>query len=101
MNPKVLEKLLDISREMAENRLLDPLLEYAMTVALELCGAEKGYLVLVDDAGHLDLRVRKAISGETLSAPESQISQTILQQVISERQSRVIADASYDPSCAK
>jgi diguanylate cyclase (GGDEF)-like protein len=93
-----LEKLLDISREMAENRLLDPLLEYAMTVALELCGAEKGYLVLVDDAGRLDLRVRKAISGETLSAPESQISQTILQQVISERQSRVIADASYDPS---
>ena len=47
MQEKILEKLLEISRKMAENRLLDPLLEYAICVALELFDAEYGYLVLI------------------------------------------------------
>lgn len=97
MNPKILEKLLDIGRQMAENRDLDPLLEYAMKVALELVGAEYGYLVLLKDNGELDFRVKLNRNGTELEEPEEQISRTIYEQVVTNRKSLVIADAIVDP----
>ena len=59
----MLEKLLDISRKMAENRYLDPLLEYAMCVALDLFEAEYGYLVLLREDGSLDFRIQQCLLG--------------------------------------
>ena len=69
MKEEILEKLLDISRKMAENRLLDPLLDYAIKVALELFDAELGYLVLVRADGTLDFRVRQDREGATIAEP--------------------------------
>lgn len=98
MNPLMLEKLLDISRRMAGTRLLDPLLEYAISVALDLCNGEKGYLVLIGGNGELEFRVRQDRNGKRLAAPEGQISRTIFQEVIEKRQPLVIADAGIDPT---
>ncbi|MEW5868027.1 MAG: diguanylate cyclase [Chloroflexota bacterium] len=98
MNLLMLEKLLDVSRKMAETRLLDPLLEYAMSVALDLCNGEKGYLVLIGENGELEFRVRQDKDGNRLAAPEGQISRTIFREVIETRQPRVVADAVIDPS---
>jgi diguanylate cyclase (GGDEF)-like protein len=97
MNEAFLEKLLDISRKLAENRLLDPLLEYAMAVALDLFHAERGYLVLLnqDDNG-LEFRVQQDHDGQPLSKPEEQISHTIFDEVIKTRKSLVIANAYTD-----
>jgi diguanylate cyclase (GGDEF)-like protein len=93
----MLEKLLDISRKLSENRILDPLLEYAINVALELFGAEYGYLVLLNPDGSLNFRVRTDKDGKTLAEPEEQISHTIFEKVIQQRQPLVIADAILDP----
>lgn len=98
MKEEMLEKLLDISRKMSENRFLDPLLEYAITVALELFDAENGYLVLLRIDGTLDFRVRQNRQGSTLVEPEEQISHTILEDVIQHNKSLVIANAYSDPN---
>jgi diguanylate cyclase (GGDEF)-like protein len=98
MKEEMLEKLLDISRKMAENRLLDPLLEYAMNVALELFGAEYGYLVLLCNGDTLDFRIRQDRNGKELDEPEEQISHTIFEEVIKNNKSVVIANASTDPN---
>ncbi len=97
VKPDVLEQLLDTSRKMAENRLLDPLLEYAMTVALELFGAEYGYLVLLDKQSNLHFRVRQDKHGNMLEEPEEQISHTIFETVIQKQQPIITADAILDP----
>ena len=97
MNEAFLEKLLDISRKLAENRLLDPLLEYAMSVALDLFHAERGYLVLLNqDDNHLEFRVRQDRHGKPLGEPDEQISHTIFEKTIKTGKSLVIANARMD-----
>ena len=91
-----LEKLLDISRQMAETRALNPLLEFAMCEVLDFVGAENGYLILLDDDGELEFRVSHCRSGEEISQPDQQISRTIFNRVISNGESIVLADAVED-----
>jgi diguanylate cyclase (GGDEF)-like protein len=98
MNPILLENLLDVSRALAEVRTLDPLLQYAMKVALELFEGEKGYIVLVGHDGELEFRIRLDMFGEQISAPQSEVSRTILSKVIERRKPVVIADALTDPN---
>jgi hypothetical protein len=74
LNPETLQNLLEIGRRLAENRFLDPLLEYAIKVALDLFGAEFGYLVLRQKDGTFDFRVRQDKDGNPLEVPEEQIS---------------------------
>lgn len=98
MDVTFLQQLLDISRQMAENRALDPLLQYTMQNALELIGAERGYLVLVDEDGKLDFRVKIDHEGNELEHPEEQISYSILSKVTRTSRSLVINDAMFDPA---
>lgn len=89
----MLERLLEISRQMAETRALDPLLEFAMCEVLEFVGAEYGYLILLDEKGELDFHVKLNNQGDEIDEPDKQISRTIFDQVIQKRESIVIADA--------
>jgi len=89
----MLEKLLDISREMAETRELDPLLNYAMSIAIELVDAEMGYLILTDEANNLEFRVRLRRDGGEVDQPIQQISQSILAKVVFNREDVILANA--------
>jgi diguanylate cyclase (GGDEF)-like protein len=93
MELKILEKFVDLGRQLAETRELEPLLERAMDMALDFMCAEYGYLVLVDNQGALDIRVCCNKNGKTLEKPEKQISHTILQKVITSGEALRIADA--------
>ena len=93
---EMLEKLLEISRQMAETRALDPLLKFAMGEVLTFVKAEYGYLILLDAEGKLDFRVRQNSKRVEIEEPEAQISHTIFDQVIQKRESIVIADAIGD-----
>ncbi|HLF91653.1 MAG TPA: diguanylate cyclase [Anaerolineales bacterium] len=97
LNQETLHKLLEISRSMAENRALDPLLKFAVRVSLELFHAEYGYLILVDEDGALNFHVRQDKYGVELPEPNGQISHTILEKVIQKQESLIIADAILDP----
>jgi diguanylate cyclase (GGDEF)-like protein len=97
LNPEMLEKIIDIGREMAENLNLEPLLQYAMGVAIDLAGAEYGYLVLIEENDQLNFRVCRDKDGNLLDEPDGQISHTIFSQVISSQEPLIIADAIVDP----
>ena len=98
MDEVFFKKLLEISRHMAENRALNPLLNYAMQIALELLDAERGYLVLLNEDRSLDFRVKMDQNGNELEHPEEQISYSILNKVVSTNEPLVITDALLDPS---
>jgi diguanylate cyclase (GGDEF)-like protein len=88
-----LEMLLDLSRQMAETRALNPLLEFAMCEVLDFVGAENGYLIMLDADGELEFRVNHCRSGEEIAHPDQQISRTIFDRVISNGESIVLTDA--------
>ena len=96
MTLDMLERLLEISRQMAETRALDPLLKFAMGEVLEFVKAEYGYLILLDEEGKLDFRVRQNDKGQEIDEPDTQISRTIFDQVIQKRTAMIIADAISD-----
>jgi signal transduction histidine kinase len=93
VDTQLLKQLLDVSRQMAETRDLDPLLHYAMDIALELFDAERGYLVLVKRDATLDFPVKRDRRGRDIAAPEAQISTTILQRVVTDGKAIVTASA--------
>ena len=93
MDEHFFKELLSISLQMAQTRTLEPLFEYAMRAALDLVGAERGYLVLRRPSGALDFRINLDKQGETIEEPETQVSRTILDQVINSKEPLVILDA--------
>jgi signal transduction histidine kinase len=94
MDLTTLETVLDISRRMAETRSLDPLLKYVMEEAIKLVGAERGYLVLIQQNGSFDFRVTHPDNDKETT---DQISRSILDAVISSGKPLVLRDAGIDP----
>lgn len=99
MDPKKLKTLLDIGRQIAETRELDPLLESAMNLALGFLDAEYGYIVL-HDGNELVFKVGQDKQGNHLKEPREQISHTIFDKVIQNGKGVIIEDAldSFDTS---
>lgn len=95
-NATLLRELLDVGRQMAETRALEPLLTYAVDVTLELLDARAGFLILRDSKGKLDFSVARDRRGNDIEDPESQISKTILFRVIDEMKPQRIASAMGD-----
>lgn len=97
METNVLRQLITIGQQMAQTRELDPLLNYAVDVALELLNGQFGYLVLVDDDYTLKFHVHRDRQGNIISDPESQVSTTIIHKVIETQTFRRTASAAMDP----
>ena len=93
MDQGLLERVLEISRNMASTRTLEPLLSYAMGEAINLVGAERGYIVLVVDNDELDFRVTSDADGNPLKDAQDQISNSILNEVIQSGEPLVLQDA--------
>jgi signal transduction histidine kinase/DNA-binding NarL/FixJ family response regulator len=100
MDESFFKELLNISLQMAQTRVLEPLLEYAMRAALELVGAEYGHIVLRQADGGLDFRVSLDRQGQKIAIPETQISRSILDKAIGDNQPLVVFDALEDASLA-
>ncbi|MGD8791333.1 MAG: hypothetical protein PVF47_02180, partial [Anaerolineae bacterium] len=64
MDHDLLEHILDASRRMAETRTLGPLLDYIVDKAIELTGAERGYIVQARPDGSLDFLVTRDQDGQ-------------------------------------
>jgi signal transduction histidine kinase len=97
MDDKLLEYILTISRKMAETRMLPPLLNYVMAEAIELCGAERGYIVLPNPDGSLDFPVKRDKAGNALENPRDQISSSVLKEVVSTGRPIILKSAVDDP----
>jgi len=79
---KALGRLLDISQAINAILDLDKLLAQVMVHAVEVVGAERGFLMLLDDAGQLDVRTAHRMSGVEVAAVEREVSHSIIQEAI-------------------
>ncbi|HSM93110.1 MAG TPA: sigma 54-interacting transcriptional regulator [Anaeromyxobacteraceae bacterium] len=72
-------------------RLLDELLD----ALVEVSGADKGFLILLD-AGARTVRAARNLARETIEATVESFSDSIIQQVVQSRRPLVVADALHD-----
>ena len=92
----LLEYVISVSRHMAETRNLNDLLQYAMDEVILLVGAERGYIVLVDEKGTLDFRVKCNFEIGDTDNIKDEISFSILNEVIDTKKSLVLTNAMTD-----
>ncbi len=96
----ILGRLLEISNHMAEIRALDPLLSYAINEVLNLVGAERGYIVLINDDNELEFRVKQRADGSQITSKTDPISHSILDEVVRTSKGLIVRNALLDPRFA-
>ncbi len=91
-----LRRVLDISIQMNETHDAEALLNYIMDQVIELSGAERGFLVLLDQDGRMNFRVARGISIEEIQEGRAQISYSVLGTVTQSRMPVLIQDTLTD-----
>ncbi|MFP4321983.1 MAG: PAS domain S-box protein [Anaerolineales bacterium] len=99
MESHILEKLLEISRQLSQTRSLQPLLEYSLDIVLELISGERG-MVILKRGDKLDYRVHRSRDGQSITNPEQETSHSILRKVIDNRTPLKLVNAIDDPEFA-
>lgn len=100
ISPSILEQMLALSREFAENRHLDPLLARILDAMVAMLRAQYAHIILLDANQTLDFRASRSHNQTDITFPEAQISETILHQVIGRGEPLFLADAIRDPNYA-
>lgn len=88
--------ILDITRRLAEQRMLQPLLEYIASTVFEITLAERCLIVLFTADGGLDVPIARTHHGQNLSAATDQMSRSILDRVRSTLTPLLVDDAMTD-----
>jgi len=97
MDRSVLQRVLDVSRVMAETRALTPLLNHVMDEAISLVGAEQGYLVLLGANGSRRVRLTRPQPEDGAPDSADQVSNSIINEVVATGQPLLIRDAGTHP----
>jgi GAF domain-containing protein len=93
-----LEALYRVSRVLGTSLDLDEVLAQVMDAVIDLTGAERGILVMIDnEAQDWNLRLARNIDPDKLDNWEAEVSRTILNTAMQTRQGIVTADAQSDP----
>jgi transcriptional regulator with GAF, ATPase, and Fis domain len=90
-----LRRLLEINRTLAMTRDTEGLLRLILDAALELTGAERGFLLLRDD-GELTTREARAAGGESLRGEALAMSRSIARQAMERGEAMLSADVEGD-----
>jgi transcriptional regulator with GAF, ATPase, and Fis domain len=85
-------RILEVSRTLLNDVPLDALLEELMDSIIELCSADRGFLIL-GDGEELDVRVARNVDRENIQDAISQLSDSIVSAVIRDRKPLIVADA--------
>ncbi|MHC4829980.1 MAG: sigma 54-interacting transcriptional regulator [Planctomycetota bacterium] len=90
-----LRRLLDINRDIASE--LDPkrLLERILDAAIEVSGAERGFVVL-KERGDIRIKVSRNLDKETIRKAEAKVSRSVLKRVLQEGIVISVDDAGTD-----
>ena len=81
--------LVEALRALGSGRVLDEVLALALDSAIEVTGAERGFIMLADREHHLDLRLARARSKVTLSGRTFETSRKIPESVFATGQQTV------------
>ncbi|RPJ79409.1 MAG: FHA domain-containing protein, partial [Acidobacteria bacterium] len=84
--------LLEGLRALGSARVLDEVLAMVLDSAIDLSGAERGFVMLADESGRLEFKLGRARGGISLSGRSFATSRKIPEEVFAEGQLRVLAD---------
>lgn len=94
----MLEKLLEIGRKIMAEHDLDRVLTTAMDGAIEITGAERGLIILFDEAGKVRFQTARNLRKEELEQPKYEISRTIIDKVKTDKTPLYSKNAFEDPN---
>ncbi len=100
MKPDTLARLFEINKQLNSEPDLRRLLDLIMDTAIELTGAERGFLILVDDK-KIRFQVARNLRRAELEGPELRISQSIVRQVIQSGETVLTDNATQDERFSK
>ncbi len=92
-----LAALYEASRLIGSTLDLQAVLEQVMDSVVELSGAERGFVMLLNDDGKLEFQVARNLDKEALSSGDFAVSRTISRQVIDRDASILTTNAAEDP----
>ena len=84
--------LLEGLRALGSGRVLDEVLSLVMDSAIEVTGAERGFIMLANAAGELEFKVARAKGRVPLPGKSFETSRKIPEEVFATGQDRVVAD---------
>ncbi|MEK6608960.1 MAG: sigma 54-interacting transcriptional regulator [Myxococcota bacterium] len=94
-----LRRLLAINKRLNSELSLPRLLEYIVDTVVDLCAAERGFILLVDEAGAMEVKVARNIARSDLAVAagaQPTVSRSIAERAIREGQPVVTIDAAED-----
>jgi sigma-B regulation protein RsbU (phosphoserine phosphatase) len=96
-NPEHLATLYEITRTLNSSLDLDEVLENVMDRVIEVTRAERGFLMLYNEAhGELEFKVARGLDRKDLESPEFQVSTSILRKVQRSHQPLLTDNAQHD-----
>jgi phosphoserine phosphatase RsbU/P len=87
-----ISSLLDRLRALGPARVLDEVLALVMDSAIEVTGAERGFIMLADPAGELEFKIGRARGRVPLPGRTFETSQKIPRQVFATGQEQIVGD---------
>ena len=84
--------LLDALRALGSSRVLDEVLLLVMDAAIDVTGAERGFIMLANPAGELELKLARLRGKVSLSGSRFETSRKIPEQVFASGQPRIVSD---------
>lgn len=94
------EALYNVSRILGASLDLQVVLDQVMDAVLQLTGAERGFIMLRDADGGLQVKAARNFDQQTLDSSQSRYSRTIANEVLDKGEAIVTTNASEDPRYA-
>lgn len=91
-----LSAVIDVARALESSGSVDDVLAAAVDAALSVTGADRGFLMLKDDSGELQIRVARDDSGAELSDDDLRVPRTVLREALDHRSD--LFAMSFDPN---
>lgn len=94
------EALYNVSRMLGNSLDLQIVLDQVMDAVIQLTGAERGFLMLKNDDGELQVKAARNLDQQTLSSQEFKFSRTVANKVLDEGKAIITTNAAEDPRFA-
>ena len=95
-NLEKLRAVLEVARSLQSSYSTDDVLNTVLDAALSVTGAERGFLLLFDDAHQLQVRSARASGGSALPPDDLRVPRRLIQQALESR--RDLFSMSFDPT---
>jgi signal transduction histidine kinase len=94
------EALYNVSRVIGSSLDIQTVLDQVMDAIIQLTGAERGFLMLRDDDGGLQVRAARNLDQKTIGGDDFKYSRTVANQVLDGGKAVVTTNAAEDPRFA-